>query len=74
MIKQLLNKIFKRRIRLQLTPKGECLINYINKKLNGEAVFIQEYENIINKIKEKEVFQDTEEKELLQTILLILKG
>ena len=33
-------------MKLDLTPKGKCLFDYINDKANGKDVYIEEYENM----------------------------
>ena len=47
---------------VELTPKGKCFLQYLNDKISGKDVFIQEYEdeikqfeqNFINRAKDSE--------------------
>lgn len=36
-----------------ITPSGKCIINYVNRLLNGQDDYIQAYENFINELMRK---------------------
>lgn len=48
---------FRRKVKHELTPKGECLVRYLQEQLNGSKDYIEAYEEILkecNKIYEKD--------------------